>query len=218
RWGSDEIYEIVQRVTTRAGRRREEIAFTLGGQEQTLGWARIGTSLALQPVDEAVSSVKRTITVVTCLVIVVGIMAAVLLVKFMVRPLRELAEGAQRIEKGELDLRVPAGSRDEIGDLAVSFNRMAQALRAREQDNSQLVSVLEETNRSLAMASQHKSQFLANMSHELRTPLNAIIGFSEILLNESEATLSLEERREFQGHILGSGRHLLRLINDILDL
>src|SRR5262249_32247387 len=160
----------------------------------------------------------RTTTAVTALVIVVGILAAVVLVKIIVRPVRDLAAGARRIEKGELDLEVPARSRDEIGDLAVSFNRMAQALRAREQENTRLLGALEETNRSLAMASQHKSQFLANMSHELRTPLNAIIGFSEILLNESESALALEVRREFQGHIHESGRHLLRLINDILDL
>jgi signal transduction histidine kinase/CheY-like chemotaxis protein len=217
RWGSEEIHEIVHRVTT-TRRRAEEIGLTVGGEEQTLGWARVGISLALQPINEAVSNVKRTITLVTCLVIAAGILAAVLVAKFMMRPLRELAQGAQRIEKGELDLKVPAGSRDEIGDLAVSFNHMAQALRARGEDNRQLVRALEETNRSLAMASQHKSQFLANMSHELRTPLNAIIGFSEILLNEAESALPSDVRREFQGHILDSGRHLLRLINDILDL
>ncbi|MBI3332882.1 MAG: response regulator, partial [Candidatus Omnitrophica bacterium] len=62
------------------------------------------------------------------------------------------------------------------------------------------------------------SQFLANMSHELRTPLNSIIGFSDVLLDESLGELAPEERREFLGNILSSGRHLLGLINDILDL
>jgi len=77
---------------------------------------------------------------------------------------------------------------------------------------------LQEVNRRLEVASRHKSQFLANMSHELRTPLNAIIGFSEILLDESLGEISPRERREFLGNILSSGHHLLRLINDILDL
>jgi signal transduction histidine kinase/DNA-binding response OmpR family regulator len=77
---------------------------------------------------------------------------------------------------------------------------------------------LQETNRRLEEASRHKSEFLANMSHELRTPLNSIIGFSEILLDESVGELTLDERREFLGNILSSGRHLLGLINDILDL
>ncbi|MGH6693141.1 MAG: HAMP domain-containing protein, partial [Gammaproteobacteria bacterium] len=187
RWGPDDVYEIVHKLTTRGGRSREEIGFGAGGEEQIIGWARIGMSLALQPINESVNSIKRTIMLVTSLVIVVAILAAVLLVKIIVRPLRDLAAGAERIEKGEFDLTVATKSKDEIGNLAVSFNRMAQAVRAREGDNARLVGALEETNRNLAMASQHKSQFLANMSHELRTPLNAIIGFSEILLNESES-------------------------------
>lgn len=62
-----------------------------------------------------------------------------------------------------------------------------------------------------------KSAFVANMGHELRTPLNAIIGFSELLLDDS-ANVSPEEQREFLGDILTNARHLLRLINDILDL
>jgi signal transduction histidine kinase len=77
---------------------------------------------------------------------------------------------------------------------------------------------LQETNQRLAAASRHKSAFLANMSHELRTPLNSIIGFSEVLLDEALGELTVEEQREFLGNILSSGRHLLTLINDILDL
>ncbi len=69
----------------------------------------------------------------------------------------------------------------------------------------------------LERASRMKSEFLANMSHELRTPLNAVIGFSELLLGgAAQAKPDLE--REFIGHVLASGRHLLALINDILDL
>jgi len=70
--------------------------------------------------------------------------------------------------------------------------------------------MLEETSR-------HKSEFLANMSHELRTPLNAIMGFSEVLLERMFGELN-EKQAEFAQDILGSGRHLLSLINDILDL
>ena len=76
---------------------------------------------------------------------------------------------------------------------------------------------LQEANTQLAAASQHKSEFLANMSHELRTPLNAVIGFSEVLSERLFGELN-DKQAEFVEDILSSGRHLLSLINDILDL
>ena len=81
--------------------------------------------------------------------------------------------------------------------------------------NARLFSEIEDKSRQLAEASQHKSQFLANMSHELRTPLNAIIGVSEMLREDAEA---LKQDLEPLDRVLGAGRHLLALINDILDL
>jgi len=76
---------------------------------------------------------------------------------------------------------------------------------------------LKESNAELIRANNLKSEFLANMSHELRTPLNAIIGFSELLLEQSARPL-MGDQREYVADILSSGRHLLELINDILDL
>jgi signal transduction histidine kinase/DNA-binding response OmpR family regulator len=83
--------------------------------------------------------------------------------------------------------------------------------------NARLFSELEEKGRQLEAASQHKSQFLANMSHELRTPLNAIIGVTE-MLREDAADLKREDEFEPLDRVLRAGRHLLALINDILDL
>jgi signal transduction histidine kinase len=74
---------------------------------------------------------------------------------------------------------------------------------------------IQDKSQQLAEASQHKSQFLANMSHELRTPLNAIIGVSEMLREDAEAA---GQDLEPLDRVLGAGRHLLALINDILDL
>ena len=82
-------------------------------------------------------------------------------------------------------------------------------------ENVRLFDEIQDKNRQLAEASQHKSQFLANMSHELRTPLNAIIGVSEMLREDAEA---LKQDLEPLDRVLGAGRHLLALINDILDL
>jgi two-component system, NtrC family, sensor kinase len=82
-------------------------------------------------------------------------------------------------------------------------------------ENVRLFEDIQKKNSQLAEASQHKSQFLANMSHELRTPLNAIIGVSEMLREDAEAA---KQDLEPLDRVLGAGRHLLALINDILDL
>ncbi len=84
-------------------------------------------------------------------------------------------------------------------------------------ENARLFSEIDEKGRQIEAANRHKSEFLANMSHELRTPLNAIIGFSEVLLDPS-LKVSEEEQSQFLTDVLSSGKHLLGLINEILDL
>ncbi len=102
----------------------------------------------------------------------------------------------------------------ENATLYAQVSRYADDLEAKVEARTR---ELQEANRQLEAASQHKSEFLANMSHELRTPLNAIIGFSEVLLEPMFGSLN-EKQAEFLQDILSSGRHLLSLINDILDL
>ncbi len=83
--------------------------------------------------------------------------------------------------------------------------------------NARLFGEIQDKSRQLEVANQHKSEFLANMSHELRTPLNAIIGFSEVLLERMFGALN-DKQDDYLKDIHSSGRHLLTLINDILDL
>jgi signal transduction histidine kinase/ActR/RegA family two-component response regulator len=83
--------------------------------------------------------------------------------------------------------------------------------------NAHLVRALEVRSAELEVASRHKSEFLASMSHELRTPLNAVIGFSEVLLERMFGDLN-QKQDEYLRDILASGRHLLELLNDVLDL
>jgi signal transduction histidine kinase/CheY-like chemotaxis protein len=105
--------------------------------------------------------------------------------------------------------RVP----QEIFDLLETFaSQSALALI-----NAQLYRRLEQQSAALEVASQHKSEFLASMSHELRTPLNAIIGFSEVLLERMFGELN-ERQDDYLRDIWSSGKHLLELLNDILDL
>jgi signal transduction histidine kinase/HAMP domain-containing protein len=83
--------------------------------------------------------------------------------------------------------------------------------------NARLFHEIEDKSRELEVANQHKSEFLASVSHELRTPLNAIIGFSEVMLERMFGDVN-DKQEEYLNDILSSGRHLLSLINDILDL
>ena len=102
---------------------------------------------------------------------------------------------------------------DEVVKLLQTFaTQSALAIQ-----NARLFREIEDKSGQLEVANRHKSEFLANMSHELRTPLNAIIGFSEVLLERMFGELN-DKQEEYLNDILGSGRHLLSLINDILDL
>src|SRR5581483_7255416 len=82
---------------------------------------------------------------------------------------------------------------------------------------AQLLDALKAAIGDLQAASRHKTEFLAHMSHELRTPLNSVLGFAQLLLEESFGPMN-ERQRRYVGHIEASGRHLLALINDVLDL
>jgi signal transduction histidine kinase len=121
----------------------------------------------------------------------------------VIRPVREMDGRMARVAAGDFSGHANVNNRDELGALAANLNRM----------NDELGRLYTE----LETASRHKSEFLANMSHELRTPLNAIIGFSEVLSEHMFGELN-EKQDEYVADILGSGRHLLSLINDILDL
>ncbi|MGE5102504.1 MAG: ATP-binding protein [Deltaproteobacteria bacterium] len=110
--------------------------------------------------------------------------------------------------------------RREAGEYPATVVRTLETLAAQSVlaiQNARLFHEIEEKGRQLEVASRHKSEFLANMSHELRTPLNAIIGFSEVLSERMFGDIN-EKQAEYLADILESGRHLLSLINDILDL
>lgn len=150
---------------------------------------------------------------------------------YMVKPVARLARLAQAVARGDFTQRVSIRSRDELGELSRSVNRMTESLEIQSEDLKGKVDELEmvnsdiqvrelelqATNRQLEKANRLKSQFLATMSHELRTPLNSIIGFSELLEDETYGILN-NRQMKYIGNIVVSSKHLLQLINDILDL
>jgi signal transduction histidine kinase/DNA-binding response OmpR family regulator len=150
-------------------------------------------------------------------IIVAALLAGLLFAAVILKPIRSLAVATTSLAAGDLKARVEASRSDELGQLGVSFNTMAarieELIRVREAQAADL----EFQNRQIQEANRLKSEFLANMSHELRTPLNSIIGFAD-LLHDGEVGPLAGKQKDFLGNILASGRHLLRLINDVLDL
>src|SRR5262245_20193205 len=199
---------------------------------------RRGHVQILLPPESMQADIRKTFITgigLTCGIILVGVVIAFVFYSYTLTPVQAMARAASRIAAGDLSQRVKATSRDEIGVLAMSFNHMAASLDATYRDLEQLnigleekvqerteelrrqQAQLQEVNLQLEIANRHKSEFLANMSHELRTPLNAVIGFSEVLLDKMFGDLNAKQE-EYLDDILSSGRYLLSLINDILDL
>lgn len=145
------------------------------------------------------------------------------------KPLGQLVESTRALRRGDFSHRVHLEGSDEVGELAESFNRMAEDIEASHRDLEQRVEVrtheleealvvLDRTNAELTHANEAKSLFLANVSHELRTPLSGILIASEMLHDPAFGMFSEDKVRDLGGKILSSGRHLLALIDDLLDL
>lgn len=125
------------------------------------------------------------------------------LARSLIGPVTRMDVQFQQIAQGNFTQRVTVPNRDELGTLAANLNRMTEEL-------GQLYQQLE-------AASRHKSQFLASMSHELRTPLNAVLGYTELILDEiyGEVPVKIHDVLE---RVQQSGKHLLGLINAVLEL
>ncbi|WP_159460112.1 sensor histidine kinase [Tistlia consotensis] len=159
------------------------------------------------------------------------------------RPLRLLLEAIEWTSRTGERRSVPAGRQHELGRVIVAFNRLQArdvareaALRAANRRLTESQAALSRLNEELERrvgqrtadlaaqtlraetASRAKSQFLATMSHELRTPLSAIIGFAEVLAQDERGQIEPARRADYLAEIRDGGRHLLALVNDLLDM
>ncbi|MDH5231111.1 MAG: ATP-binding protein [Gammaproteobacteria bacterium] len=153
---------------------------------------------------------KQTLLMIGGGFILLGLVLASLIHFVVIKPIQEMVAATNRVTLGDMNIRLSEKRQDEFGDLARFFNQMLANIQEKQADLQMAVEHAEQ-------ASVAKSAFLANMSHELRTPLNAIIGYSEMIrdeINEREDKFYLEDIER----VIGSGNHLLSLINDILDL
>jgi signal transduction histidine kinase/CheY-like chemotaxis protein len=159
------------------------------------------------------SSKLWLILIAAASLLIAGLIVWLFVWRYVTARLIALTRSMLAIARGALDTPIPAARADEIGD-------MSRALAVFRENSREIRAAHEEAERAKGeaeAASRTKSAFLANMSHELRTPLNAIIGYSEILVEDATDRgddTSVEDLQKIQG----AGRHLLGLINDILDL
>ena len=174
-------------------------------------------------IGPAIAWTRATLTTVAIITVVVALVALWIIVRYVVvKPLNHLRDVSDAVTRGHIEQRAEIHTGDEFEELATSFNKMLRHLvdtqaeiRNINQSLDAKVDELAQLNMRLYDMNRMKSEFLAGMSHELRTPLNSIIGFSEVLQGIESLT---EKQRRYVQNIQKSGRQLLDMINEILDL
>jgi len=175
------------------------------------------------PLQRAIEWTRAILIATGIITVFVSMVALYIIVRYViVKPLTHLRDVSDEISRGNLQLRADIHTGDEFEHLADSFNRMLRSLVDTQQElrevNTDLdgkVDELAQANLRLYEMNRMKSDFLASMSHELRTPLNSILGFSDVLHGIDSLN---DKQKRYVANIQTSGRALLEMINDILDL
>jgi signal transduction histidine kinase len=156
------------------------------------------------------STLNNTVAIFVAMTLIANAIIYITIYSTTIRPLNKLRAIAQTMTGGKYDERAAVMKKDEVGQLASAFNEMANAIQQREMS-------LQIAREQAERADRAKSMFLASVSHELRTPLNAIINLTKFVAMEFYGPVN-QEQFEILGKTEASGKHLLNLINDVLDI
>jgi signal transduction histidine kinase len=166
----------------------------------------------LSQIYATIETYLQVVLLIIALAIAVAWVLASRLRKQVTNPIHGLLETMQSVSRNrDYSLRAKKHGNDELGALVDGFNQMLAETETHKSE-------INAARREAESASRMKSEFLAHMSHELRTPLNAILGFSDFMLSEPLGPLGHDNYRDYIQDIQSGGKHLLDVINDILDL
>lgn len=169
-----------------------------------------GTMQNASELERIIDEILKNMLLITMASSGIAILITVLLLRVQLNPLRNLVDTLEEVGRGNLTIRAKIEKNDEIGAVAEYFNNTITKVE-------EMMNELDMANEKLKEADEVKDEFLATTSHELRTPLNGIIGLSESLADGIAGTLP-DKANYNLGMIIASGKRLLALVNDILDM
>ncbi len=183
--------------------------------KQNYGNLVVGYSL--KNLTQNIAQNRNTTFLVSTTILLIGLGLSIIFSNKITSPLLQLTKAANAISLGRSDVKIEVIANDEAGELAKAFKVMMEKINTSFEEIKTINLEMEATRDQALEANRAKSEFLSRMSHELRTPMNAILGFAQLLDFNQKEPLT-ESQKGSVGEILKAGKHLLELINEVLDL